>query len=59
MDNVQKHNNCINIPLSQTFRYYRYISLLGKSLFANLSTGDKAQRLYKTACEYKMIRFKI
>jgi hypothetical protein len=22
MDNVQKHNNCINIPLSQTFRSY-------------------------------------
>jgi hypothetical protein len=23
MDNVQKHNNCINISSSQTFRYYK------------------------------------
>jgi hypothetical protein len=22
MDNVQKHNTCINVPLSQTFRSY-------------------------------------
>jgi hypothetical protein len=24
MDNVQKHNTCINVPSSQTFRSYRY-----------------------------------
>jgi hypothetical protein len=27
MDNVQKNNNCINIPSSQIFRSYSYINI--------------------------------
>jgi hypothetical protein len=28
LDNVQKHDTCINVPLSQTFRSYVYLCVL-------------------------------
>jgi hypothetical protein len=34
MDNVQKHNNCTNVPSSQTFRSYRHNMMIFNFTFA-------------------------
>jgi hypothetical protein len=41
MDNVQKHNNCINIPMLQSFRSYLNVipcscTVLGREIFLGL-----------------------
>jgi hypothetical protein len=56
MDNVQKHNTCINVPSSQTFRSYLYlISLL---LISHQNFGTRIKCINKPETEdYSLLEY--
>jgi hypothetical protein len=41
MDDVQKQNNCVNIPLSQTFRSWKYTFIYVVAVFKTLKRQRK------------------